>query len=137
MAELKTKKNNASVEAFLNGIENEKRKKDSFAILKLLKNCTKNEPRMWGSNIVGFGNHHYKYESAREGDWFSLGFSPGKQHLTVYIMTGFSRYGEIMKRLGKYKTGKSCLYINKLEDVDINVLEEIVQASTKYLTSKA
>lgn len=137
MAELKTKKNLASVEVFLNGIENEIRKKDSFAILELLKNWTKNEPRMWGSNIVGFGNYHYKYESGREGDWFLVGFSPGKQHLTLYIMTGFSRYGEIMKRLGKHKTGKSCLYINKLEDIDVHVLEEIVQASTKYLKSKA
>lgn len=137
MAELKTKKNNASVEAFLNGIENEKRKKDSFAVLEILKNCTKNEPSMWGSNIVGFGNHHYKYASGREGNWFLVGFSPGKQHLTLYIMTGFGRYGEIMKKLGKHKTGKSCLYINKLEDIDVNVLEEIIQASTKYLISKA
>lgn len=137
MAELKTKKNLASVEVFLNGIENEIRKKDSFAVLELLKNWTKSEPRMWGSKIVGFGNYHYKYESGREGDWFLVGFSPGKRHLTLYIMTGFSRYGEIMKRLGKYKTGKSCLYIIKLEDIDIHVLEEIVQASTKYLSGKA
>lgn len=85
MAELKTKKNIASVEAFLNGIENEKRKKDSFEILSLLKKCTKGEPNMWGKSIVGFGNYHYKYASGREGDWFTVGFSPGKK-ISPYIL---------------------------------------------------
>jgi hypothetical protein len=136
MAELKTKKNKVSVEVFLNKIENEKRKKDSFAVLELLKKCTKSEPSMWGLSIVGFGNYHYKYASGREGDWFKVGFSPGKQNMTLYIMTGFSRHEEIMKRLGKHKIGKSCLYINKLEDVNLSVLEELVESSVNHLSKK-
>lgn len=136
MAELKTRKNNAPVEAFLNSIQNEKRKRDSFEVLELLKNCTKKVPTMWGSSIVGFGNYHYKYASGREGDWFIVGFSPGKHHLTLYIMTGFDHFDEILSRLGKHKKGKSCLYINKLEDIDIKVLEELVLASKDFLSSR-
>lgn len=93
-------------------------------VLDIIKEITKSEPCMWGSSIVGFGNYHYKYKSGREGGWFVTGFSPGKQNLTLYIMSGFRKYDEIMSRHGKFKTGKSCLYINKLEDVDL-VLKEL------------
>lgn len=137
MAELKTKKTNASVVAFLNRVENVIRKKDAFTILELMKKVTNSEPNMWGPAIIGFGSYHYKYASGREGDWFVAGFSPRKQSLTLYIMTGFSRYNEIMSRLGKFKTGKSCLYINKLEDIDLEVLEELIEASVNYLKSKS
>jgi hypothetical protein len=136
MAELKTQKNNASVVAFLGNIENDQRKKDCFAVMELMKKITKSEPAMWGTSIVGFGSYHYTYASGREGDWFLCGFSPRKQSLTLYIMTGFSRYNEILSRLGKYKTSKSCLYINKIEDIKIGVLEELITASVVHLSSK-
>ena len=136
MAELKTKKNIASVLDFLNNVENEKRKLDSFVVLELMKKITKAEPSMWGTAIIGFGSYHYKYASGREGDWFPVGFSPRKQSLTLYIMSGFGKYEEILSRLGKYKTGKSCLYINKLEDIDIVVLEELIASSISFLKSK-
>lgn len=131
MAELKTKKNDADVETFLNGIADEKRREDSFAVLELMKKITKADPKMWGASIVGFGNYRYKYQSGREGDWLVSGFSPRKQNLTLYIMSGFSRYEELLAKLGKHKTGKSCLYINKLEDVDLDVLAEIIETSVK------
>jgi len=131
MAELKTKENNADVEAFLNGIEDEKRREDCFAVLELMKKITKAEPKMWGASIVGFGNYHYKYQSGREGVWFVSGFSPRKQNLTLYIMSGFSRYNELLAKLGKHKTGKSCLHINKLEDVDLDVLAEMIETSVR------
>jgi len=131
MAELKTKENNADVEAFLNGIEDEKRREDCFAVLELMKKITKAEPKMWDASIVGFGNYRYKYQSGREGDWFVSGFSPRKQNLTLYIMSSFSRSGELLAKLGKHKTGKSCLYINKLEDVDLDVLAEMIETSVE------
>ena len=91
---------------------------------------------MWGPSIVGFGSYHYKYESGREGDMCITGFSPRKQNLTIYILPGFKRYSELMKKLGKYKTGKSCLYINKLEDVDMKVLKELISEDVKYMKKK-
>ena len=136
MAELKTQKTNASVVAFLGAIENGQRKKDSFAVMELMKKITNSEPSMWGPSIIGFGHYHYKYASGRENDWFLTGFSPRKQSLTLYIMNGFSRYDEILSKLGKYKTGKSCLYINKLEDVDVKVLEDLIASSVNYLKSR-
>ncbi|HCM77211.1 MAG TPA: DUF1801 domain-containing protein [Cytophagales bacterium] len=136
MAELKTKKTNASVTAFLNKVKNEKRRADSFAVLELMKSITKEEPKMWGSSIVGFGSYHYVYASGREGDWMVTGFSPRAQNLTLYIMTGFDRYETLMKKLGKYKTGKSCLYISKLEDVDQSVLKALIQASVLHMKKR-
>lgn len=129
MAELKTKKNKASVTEFLNGVENEKRRKDGKEMLKIMKEITGEKPMMWGPSIIGFGSYHYKYPSGQEGDWFKVGFSPRKNALTLYIMTGFERYAELMGKLGKYKTGKSCLYINKLEDVDMDILRELIRES--------
>ena len=136
IAELKTKLNDASVEKFLKSVSDEKMRKDCFTILELMKKITKAEPKMWGSSIVGFGTYHYKYESGREGDWFLTGFSPRKQNLTLYIMSGFSKYNELMQKLGKYKTGKSCLYINSLEDINLNVLKNLVAQSVKYMAKR-
>lgn len=134
MAELKTKKNDGDVEAFLNGIEDEGRRADSFAVLQLMREVTGAEPRMWGDSIVGFGEYTYRYESGRTGQWMATGFSPRKQALTLYIMPGFGRYEELMDRLGKYKTGKSCLYVKTLEDVDLATLRELVGESFKRIT---
>jgi len=136
MAELKTKPNKVSVEKFLNSVKDEKKRNDSFGILEMMKKITKDEPVMWGTSIVGFGKYHYKYASGREGDWFLTGFSPRKQNLTIYIMSGFKRYNALMKKLGKHKTGSSCLYINKLEDLDMKVLKELITESVKYMKNK-
>lgn len=136
MAELKTKMHDGDIEAFLNAVENAKRREDSFAVLELMKKITKEEPKMWGPSIVGFGTYHYKYASGREGDWMLTGFSPRKTALTVYIMAGFERYEELMAKLGKYKTGSSCLYINKLEDVDLKVLAELIKQSVSHMKKK-
>ena len=136
MAELKTKPNKVSVEKFLKSIKDEQKRKDSFQVLEMMKKITKEEPVMWGPSIVGFGKYHYKYASGREGDWFLTGFSPRKQNLTIYIMSGFKRYNELMKKLGKHKTGSSCLYINKLEDIDMKVLKELITESVKYMKTK-
>lgn len=136
MTELKTKVNNASVVKFINSITDEKKKNLSFKILDLMKKITKEEPKMWGSSIVGFGHYHYKYESGREGDWFLIGFSPRKQNFVIYLMSGVSKYEDLLKKLGKYKTGKGCLYINKEDDIDINVLTEIIKKSTDYFKEK-
>jgi len=133
MAELKTKRNKGDVEAFLKRVPDEKKRRDSFTILELMKQVTGEEPEMWGESIVGFGSYHYKYKSGREGDWFVTGFSPRAQNLTLYIMSGFDEYDQLMSRLGKYKTGKSCLYITKIDDVDQEVLKELVNKSVKHM----
>jgi hypothetical protein len=129
MAELKTKKTNASVDKFLNGVTDEQRRKDCFKLVDILKTATKSEPAMWGTSIVGFGRHQYKYTSGRELEWFLVGFSPRKQDLTLYIMPGVERYPELMKKLGKHKTGKSCLYIKNLGDIDLPTLKKLIKES--------
>ena len=133
MAEPKTKPGRASVRKFLESVDNEKRRTDSFEVLEIMKQITGEEPKMWGPSIVGFGSYHYTYASGREGDWMLTGFSPRKQALTLYIMAGFSRYDELMAKLGKYKTGKSCLYINKLEDVHVPTLKRLIRDSVKHV----
>ncbi len=133
MAELKTKLNNASVDKFIKSIKDEQAQMDCFKILDIMKKATKAEPKMWGTSIVGFGNYHYKYASGREGDWFLVGFSPRKQNLTLYLMGGLQGNEELLAGLGKYSTGKGCLYIKKLEDVNIKVLKELVNRSVKRL----
>ena len=133
MAELKTKRNKGDVEAFLKGVPDEKKRQDSFIILDLMKQVTGEEPVMWGDSIVGFSSYHYKYASGREGDWFVTGFSPRKQNLTLYIMSGFDKYDQLLGKLGKHSTGKSCLYIKKIEEVDIDVLKELVQKSVEHM----
>ncbi|NJR72197.1 MAG: DUF1801 domain-containing protein [Gammaproteobacteria bacterium] len=135
MAELKTKLNEASVETFL-ACAGENRLQDCQAVLALMQKITKAPPKMWGASIVGFGSYTYKYESGREGVWPLVGFSPRKQNLTLYIMAGFDEYEALMAQLGKHKTGKSCLYINQLSDVDMKVLEKLIKASVKYMKAK-
>ena len=129
MAELKTKPNTESVEKFLNGIADEQRRKDCFRLLQIMKAATKTDPVMWGSSIVGFGRHRYKYDSGTKGEWFITGFSPRKQELTLYILSGLERYGALLAKLGKHKTGKGCLYIKKLEDVDESTLTQLIKQS--------
>ena len=135
MAELKTKPNEQSVEAFLNGVESETKREDCFTIVDLMKRVTKTDPKMWGDSIVGFGSYHYKYKSGREGEWPLVGFSPRKQNLTLYIMSGFSEYDALLENLGKYKTGKSCLYIKKLADVNMGILETLVKESVEHVAA--
>ena len=133
MAELKTKRNKGDVEAFLNSVPDEKKRQDSFAILDLMKQVTGEEPEMWGDSIIGFGSYHYKYASGRDGDWFVTGFSPRKQNLTLYIMAGFDDYDQLLGKLGKHSIGKSCLYVKKTEDVDMDVLKELVKQSVEHM----
>lgn len=135
-AKNKTVENNSSVTDFIESIEDQKKKADSIIINALITELTGESPKMWGSSIIGYGNYHYKYESGREGDFMKIGFSPRKQSLTLYIMPGFGRYEEIMQLLGKYKTGKSCLYIKKLADVDLKALKELIKESYDYMTDK-
>jgi hypothetical protein len=133
MAAIKTQKNDASVEGFLQTFSEEKRI-DCEVILKMMKQASKEEPKMWGTSIVGFGTYHYKSERSRqEGDWFITGFSPRKANLTLYIMPGVDYYKDLIKKLGKCKTSVSCLYINKLADVDIKVLKELIIAAYKNM----
>jgi len=137
VAELKTKLTDASVEAFLAKIEDEKKRKDAQAVNALMRKVTGHEPKMWGDSIVGYGSYHYKYASGREGDWMLAGFSPRKQALTLYIMSGFEEYDELLAKLGKHTTGKSCLYIKKLEDVNLDVLRELVERSVAHMTKQS
>jgi len=123
MAELKTKKTQASVEAFIGRIEDERTKEDCRALVEIMRQATKAEPKMWGSSIVGFGSHHYRYASGREGDWFLAGFSPRSQNLTLYITSGFEEFDELLGSLGRHSTGKSCLYIKRLDDVHLPTLK--------------
>ena len=136
MAELKTQKSTASVQDFLNAVENPQRRADSFRLLDIMREATGEEPVMWGPSIVGFGTYHYRYASGREGDWMLTGFSPRKQALTAYIMAGFYRYDDLMARLGTFTTGKSCLYLKRLDDVDESVLRELISASCAHLQTK-
>lgn len=134
MAELKTKQNERSVAGFLKSIPDAQQREDSIALVKLLQEVTRKEPKMWGSSIVGFGSYHYKYESGHEGDSCIVGFSPRKQSLTLYIMSGFGESAALLKKLGKHKTGQACLYIKRLEDVDLPTLKKLVQQSVKKMS---
>ncbi|MGF1556769.1 DUF1801 domain-containing protein [Paucihalobacter sp.] len=129
MATLKTQPNNVNVLDFLNSVENEQRQEDCKILLELFTELTNEIPKMWGESIVGFGSYHYKYDSGREGDWFLTGFSPRKQNLTIYIIAGFNEYNDILQKLGKFKTSSSCLYVNKLSDIDIDQLKMLVKKS--------
>jgi 23S rRNA A2030 N6-methylase RlmJ len=137
LVELKTKQNSADVNAFVSAVVDEQKRNDSLTLLKMMKAITKQEPMMWGDSIVGFGKYIYKSPATgRTGEWFIVGFSPRKANLTVYIIAGFTQYSELMKKLGKYKTGSSCLYMNRLDDVDIKVLKELITTSYKYMKEK-
>jgi hypothetical protein len=135
MPENKTKQTNVNVDKFLEGVD-EKKRSDSYAIIDMMKKITKEEPKMWGPTMIGFGSYHYKYESGREGDIFITGFSPRKPNLVLYIMSGFKSYTGLMKKLGKHKTGGGCLYVKKLEDIDMSALKELVKESVKFVKEK-
>ena len=136
MTELKTKVNDVSVHDFINSVEDETRRRDGFALLELFSSVTAEKPKMWGSSIVGFGQYHYKSEKSRqEGDWPLVAFSPRKQNLSLYLtVAGYDHYASLLDKLGKYKIGKGCLYINKLSDVDISILEKLIKET--FIESK-
>lgn len=136
MAELKTQKNRKSVTQFLDAIEDEQKRKDAKLIHKLIREASGEKAAMWGESIVGYGSCHLRYDSGRELDWFLVGFSPRKQNLVLYITPGFTNYDPLMKQLGKHKTGKSCLYIQKLGDVDLDVLKTLIQQSTDHMRKR-
>lgn len=128
MSANKTQKTKLSVDDFINSVEHEGKRKDSFEILEMMKTITKEEPKMWGTSIIGFGDVHYKYASGREGDWFKVGFSPRKANISLYLMgCDISKANNLLENLGKHKTGKGCLYVNKLADIDKNVLKELIK----------
>ena len=130
MAEIKTKPTAASVEEFINGVSDQQKRKDSFALLEIMKKATGEEPKMWGSSLIGFGQMKYKSPATgREVDWIRIGFAPRKANLSLYLSVDIKKYSEFLKKLGKHKTGVGCLYINKLEDINLNVLQEMIDTS--------
>ena len=136
MAELKTKPNNQNVDDFLKNVSDPAKRKNCLRVLDIMKQITQQEPKMWGDSMVGFGNYHYQYTSGREGNWFLTGFSPRKQSLTIYIMSGFDQFEHLMSQLGKYKNSKSCLYVKKLDDIDLGILKELIAESIKLLSKR-
>lgn len=135
MSELKTKPTDASWETFIASIEDERKRADSLAIIRMMAEITGEEPVMWGESMIGFGSYHYTYATGREGDWFLTGFAPRKQALTLYIMAGFTAYENLLAKLGKHKKGKGCLYIKRLSDVDESVLRELIRQSVEQMRS--
>ncbi len=133
MAELKTKKTSASVAVYLNAITDKQKRSDCKAVARIMRDATGKRARMWGGSLGGYGRYDYKNASGREGTWFICGFSSHAQNITIYIMPGFSGFRKLMIKLGKYKTGKSCLYIKKLEDVDQKTLGELITGSVKEM----
>lgn len=132
LAQIKTKENEASVEDFINSVEDEQKRKDSLSILKLMQKITNEQPKMWGSSMIGFGNKRYKSPATgREVDWFKIGFSPRKANISLHLVLDLEKHAATLKKLGKHKTGAGCLYINKLEDVDVKVLEELINVAAK------
>ena len=136
MAKAKTKPTKQSVETFLDAVSGEKVRDDCRAIIQLMEKVTGEKPRMWGPGIVGFGSYHYRYESGHEGDICLTGFSPRKQNLSLYVLAGFPGQEAVLRKLGKYKAGKGCLYVKKLEDIDIGVLETLINKSIGFLKMK-
>ena len=133
MAKNKTQPTKASVTAYINAIEDTDRRTDVRKVAAMMRKATGKRARMWGPGIVGYGTYHYRYESGREGDFMITGFASRKQALTVYVMPGFEKFDALMDKLGKYKTGKSCLYIKRLADVDEKVLERLIDESVQYM----
>ena len=132
LAVIKTKETSANVEDFINSVKDEEKRKDSFTILKMMRKASKEKPKIWGSSIVGFGNKIYKSPATgREVEWFKIGFSPRKANLTLYISMNIKQHSAELKKLGKHKTGVGCLYINKLDDVDVKVLEKLINTAAK------
>ena len=133
MSDNKTQPTQLAPRAFLNTVEPARRRQDGLVLLDLFERVTGFDPVMWGPSMVGYGRYHYRYASGREGDFLATGFSPRKASLSIYIMPGYQDYGDILRRLGKHKLGKSCLYVNKLDDIDLDVLAELIRAGLRDL----
>jgi hypothetical protein len=132
LVQIKTRETGSSVEDYLNAIKNEEQRKDSFTLIKLMQKATKEKPKMWGSSMVGFGNKRYKSpNTGREVDWFKIGFSPRKTNLSLHLVLDIQKYAATLKKLGKHKTGVGCLYINKLDDIDLKILEDLINTAAK------
>jgi hypothetical protein len=132
LVEIKTKETSASVEDFLNAVTDEQKRKDSFALIEMMKKASGEEPKMWGGSIMGFGNYRYKSpKTGREVDWLRIGFSPRKANLSLYLTVDMKTRAEALEKLGKHKTGVGCLYINRLDEVDLKVLNGMIEASLK------
>ena len=132
LAQIKTKVTSASVEGFINSVKDEAKRKDSFTILKMMQKASKEKPKMWGSSIIGFGNKIYKSPATgREVEWFKIGFSPRKANISLYLVLDIKKFAADLKKLGKHKTGVGCLYINKLDDIDVRVLEKLINTAAK------
>jgi hypothetical protein len=136
MAGNKTIASEDSVADFIAGLDDAGRRKDCRALIALMRQVTRHRPKMWGGSMIGFGSYHYRYASGREGDFFLTGFAPRKSALTLYIMPGLERYGDLLKKLGPHRTGKSCLYLKNLDSVDHGVLEELVRDSVACMREK-
>jgi hypothetical protein len=132
MAEIKTKRNDASVDDFLDAIKGEQVREDCWVIVDIMQKATKAKPKMWGSSIVGFGDHRLKYPNGREVDWMLVAFSPRKQNITLYIWPGFDGYDELIAQLGKHSCGKACIYIKRLSDVHLPTLKKLINGSVKH-----
>lgn len=133
---MKTVPTDASVDAFIDAVEDEERRQDCRTVAAMMAEVTAAPARMWGPSIVGFGSYHYRYPSGREGDFMEIGFSPRKRALTIYVMAGFSDYEALLAKLGRHSTGKSCLYLKRLADVDLAVLRELVESSVRFIRQK-
>jgi len=131
LRKMKTQKNKASVAAFLNAIEDPQKRKDTKTLCKWMKAASGDKPAMWGDAIIGYGSYHYKYASGREGDWFRIGVSPRKQYLSIYLMSGFETYTDLLAKLGKHKTGSCCLNIKRLSEIDESILQDLIQKAAK------
>lgn len=136
MAEIKTKPTAVAVDDFIDAVEPARRREDARTVCAMMERMTGEPPRMWGPSIIGFGEYHYKYDSGHEGDMCRMGFSPRKSAMTIYLVPGFERHRALMERLGKHRTGKSCLYINKLSDVDMEVLEALMRESLEHMDAR-
>ena len=136
MVQNKTIPTGASVTDYIDQIDNPQKKEDCITILELMKETTGEEPKMWGSSIVGFGSYHYKYDSGREGDMILTGFSNRKQNITIYIMSGFKKYDDLLAKVGKFKAGKSCFYIKQLSDIDIEILKKMIKLSVEEVNNR-
>ena len=136
MADNKTKPTGESVNAFLDSVENEQRRKDAYQVLEMMREITGEEPKMWGPSMIGFGTYHYKYATGREGDAFIVGFSPRKAALTLYVLMEFDGYEALMSRLGKYTTSKACLYVKRLSDLDQDVLRELITQTYQHMKAQ-
>jgi hypothetical protein len=135
MGDVKTQPTGQSVDEFLQSIPDEQKRRDCFALLEVMRTATGSEPVMWSGGIVGFGMYRYRYASGHSGEWLLTGFAPRKQNITLYIMAGFDQYDDLLQRLGTYKTGKSCLYIRRLADVDLAVLTQLVVQSSRHMAA--